>query len=171
VVLRFIGRIIEVRDAPHAKSPQWENKYPHPDCKSPGGAAHFPYMRRRHILPIRSRLVLFDGGCGLCTSAVTFLLRVDVLRRLRFADIDTDWSWLSKDYPQLDHDACLADMHVVIGDGRVHSGFDAYRSIAWVTPAGWPFLPFLYVPGVPWIGRRIYRYVAANRSTTTCAIH
>ena len=114
-------------------------------------------------------MVLYDGGCATCARSVTFLLRVDTLRRLRFADIDVDWHWLSQDYPILNHDACLAEMHVITNDGRMYSGFDAYRSMAWVVPLFWPMLLCLYVPGIPWIGRRIYRSIAANRSTDTCA--
>jgi predicted DCC family thiol-disulfide oxidoreductase YuxK len=127
-------------------------------------------MPRRHILPIRSRMVLYDGGCGMCARSVTFLLQVDTLRRLRFADIDVDWHWLSTDYPTLDHDACLAEMHVITNDGRIHSGFDAFRSIVWVVPLAWFVLPFLYIPGIPQMGRRIYRSIAANRTTDTCRL-
>jgi len=117
-----------------------------------------------------SRLVLYDGGCGLCTRSVAILSRLDVLRRLRFADIDRDWAWLSREYPMLDHDACLADVHVITTGRAVLAGFDAYRSIGWVIPLGWLMLPFLYVPGVPQVGRRVYRYIAANRTTTTCRL-
>ena len=127
-------------------------------------------MRKRHILPIRSRLVLYDGGCGMCNRSVQRLLKLDALRRLRFADIDGDWEWLARDFPSLDHDACLAEMHVITKDAKTFAGFDAFRSLAWVLPACWPLLPFLYVPGVPWVGRRVYRRIAAGRTTSTCAV-
>jgi hypothetical protein len=47
----------------------------------------------------------------------------------------------------------------------IETGFDGYRSIAWVLPIAWLALPILYVPGVPAVGRRAYRFVAAHRST------
>ena len=127
-------------------------------------------MKRRHILPIRSRLVLYDGGCGMCNRSVEVLLKLDALRRLRFADIDGDWDWIARDFPRLDHDACLAEMHVITNDGKTFAGFDAFRSIAQVLPMCWPLVPLLYIPGVPWAGRRLYRRLAASRTTSTCAV-
>jgi hypothetical protein len=59
-------------------------------------------------------------------------------------------------------------MHVVTDRGGVSAGFDAYRSVAWVLPLGWLALPFLYLPGMAAIGRRLYRFVASRRSTAAC---
>jgi hypothetical protein len=96
-----------------------------------------------------------------------------VLARLRYADVSVDWPALAAAYPMLDARACLEDMHLVFGDAgappsSIETGFDAYRSIAWVLPIAWPVLPLLYLPGVPVLGRRIYRFVAFHRSTTSC---
>jgi predicted DCC family thiol-disulfide oxidoreductase YuxK len=123
------------------------------------------------------RVVLYDGGCGLCDRTVLLLARLDVLRRLRFVDVNAGWPAISARYPMLDAEACVEDMHVIVdgaergGGGAlsVAKGFDAYRSMAWVVPAAWPALPLLYLPGIAPIGRRVYRYVAAHR-VTTCAI-
>ncbi len=114
-------------------------------------------------------LVLFDGGCGLCTRTVGWLRRFDRHHALRFVDINTEWHWLAATYPGLDQQACADAMHVISPDGRVTAGFDGFRSIAWVLTTLAPLAPFLHVPGVPFIGRRVYRYVATHRSTT-CTI-
>lgn len=110
--------------------------------------------------------VLFDGGCGLCNRTVRWLRWADVRERLRFSDIGAEWDRLSREHPSLDPDACLAEMHVVAPDGSVTAGFDGFRALSHVVPAMWPAMPFLYVPGVPLLGRRVYRYVARHRSTT-----
>jgi len=128
---------------------------------------------RRRISVGGGRLVLYDGSCGLCARTIVVLRRLDVLARLRYADVSVDWPALAATYPTLDAQACLEDMHVVVGDAddppsSIETGFDAYRSIAWVLPIAWPVLPLLYVPGVPALGRRIYRFVAFHRSTTSC---
>ncbi len=110
--------------------------------------------------------VLFDGGCGLCTRTVAWLRRLDRHQVLRFIDITAQWDWLAATYPGLDQQACADAMHVIAPDGRVTTGFDAFRTIAWVVTPLAPMAPFLHVPGVPFIGRRVYRYVATHRSTT-----
>jgi predicted DCC family thiol-disulfide oxidoreductase YuxK len=117
-----------------------------------------------------ARLVLYDGGCGLCSRTVVVLARLDLLRRLRFVDVTADWDGVSANHPGLDRDACLADMHVLTTDGCISRGFDAYRSIAWVLPLGWLVLPWLYIPGVPTVGRRAYGFIAARRHTTSCQL-
>lgn len=116
------------------------------------------------------RLVLYDGSCGVCSRSIVMLARFDVLRRIRFADFASEWSWLSADFPSLSRDACDAQMHVVTGDGRVYAGFDAVRALAWVLPIGWLAIPFLYIPPVPESGRRLYRSLAANRHAAACRL-
>ena len=113
--------------------------------------------------------VLYDGGCGICSRSVAWLRRLDWRRRLRFVDFNVEWDRLTSMYPGLDRDACVNAMHVVAPIGRITAGFDAFRTIAWIIPAFWLAAPFLYLPGVPPIGRRVYAYVARHRSTT-CAV-
>ncbi len=110
--------------------------------------------------------VLYDGGCGLCLRTVTWLRRLDLLGRLQFVDVDADWERLAAAHRTLDRDACLAAMHVIAPDGGITAGFDGFRTIARVVPPLWMTVPFLYLPGVAPVGRRIYRYVAVHRRTT-----
>jgi predicted DCC family thiol-disulfide oxidoreductase YuxK len=127
------------------------------------------WIREKAGVP--SHLVVYDGGCGVCSRSALVLARLDVLKRLRFADVDSDWSWLSREYPRIGRDACLAEMHVVTSKGNLVAGFDAYRSLARSLPLAWLLLPLMYVPGVPQLGRRVYRAIAARRrTTTTCAV-
>ena len=109
--------------------------------------------------------VLYDGGCGLCERTAGWLRWADVRKRLTFSDINSEWDRLIQRYPSLDRDACLAAMHVMAPDGTITAGFDGFRTLARVVPALWPVWPLLFVPGVPPIGRRVYGYVAQNRST------
>ncbi len=111
-------------------------------------------------------LVLFDGGCGLCTRTAAWLRRLDRQHTLRLVDINTEWDALAAAYPGLDREACADAMHVIAPDGRITTGFDGFRTIAWVLTPLAPLAPFLHVPGVPFVGRRVYRYVATHRSTT-----
>ena len=109
------------------------------------------------------RLVLYDASCVLCSRSAVVLARLDILRRIRFADQASAWPWLAGEFPSLDRLACNAEFHVVTGDGRVFGGFDACRAIASVLPVGWLVCPLMSVPPVPKFGRRWYRALAATR--------
>jgi predicted DCC family thiol-disulfide oxidoreductase YuxK len=140
--------------------------------------ARLAALVRERVVFGAERLVVYDAGCGLCSRTAAVLSRLDRFARLRYADVNADWSILSAAYPSLDRNACVADMHVIVnpgGDARwgrtsIRSGFDAYRSMAWVLPLAWIALPILYLPGVPSLGRRIYKFTASHRSTTTCPV-
>ena len=54
-------------------------------------------------------------------------------------------------------------MHLVRADGRVVAGYDAVRTLCVWTPLFWPFGLLGALPGIPWLGRRVYNAVAASR--------
>ncbi|MEO6436097.1 MAG: DCC1-like thiol-disulfide oxidoreductase family protein [Tepidisphaeraceae bacterium] len=119
----------------------------------------------------RQRLaVLYDGSCGLCQSVIRLLRFQDPLRRLKRFDVRTDWAKLSARFPHLDRERCMIDMYVVAPDGSTAYGFDGYRQIARRVPAWWPIVPLLYLPGVAWVGRRVYRRIADRRFDAGCAL-
>lgn len=106
-------------------------------------------------------LVLFDGDCQLCQRSVAVLKRLDWLGRLHFRS--------ARDDPPpakvgLRRDRMLAEMHLLPpGRDRAFVGFEAFRWLAWRLPLLAPVAPLLYLPGVPWVGRRAYLWVARNR--------
>jgi predicted DCC family thiol-disulfide oxidoreductase YuxK len=107
--------------------------------------------------------VLYDGRCEFCRRSVHLLRKLDWRGRLHFAD-GRDAMNLPPTSEPLDPRRLLEEMHVVTPDGRrVYHGFGAFRRISWQLPPLWPLVPFLYVPGVPWLGQRIYLWVARNR--------
>ncbi len=114
-----------------------------------------------------ARLILiYDGGCGLCSRTVGVVRGLDLLGKVEVRDVTGDWDDLSARFPDLDQGRCLEEMHVIGPTGRVFRGFDGYRALAWTLPAGWPLLPFAYLPGVAPVGSAVYRFVAAHRSRT-----
>lgn len=105
--------------------------------------------------------VLYDGSCALCVKSIGLLKRLDWLHRLTYANFRdlTDTG-----DPRLRPERLLQEMHLVTPDGRrVYHGFAAFRWLAWRLPLLWPLAPFLYVPGVPALGQRLYLWVARNR--------
>jgi predicted DCC family thiol-disulfide oxidoreductase YuxK len=66
--------------------------------------------------------------------------------------------------PPLVPQRLLEEMHLVTPDQRrVYHGYGAFRWMAWRMPLLWITAPLLYIPGVPWLGQRIYLWVARNR--------
>ena len=130
-----------------------------------------PWALLATLLARRSptRAMLFDGNCGLCQRSVGVIECLDVLHAIAFYDVRNDWQRTMARFPGLTQIACLEEMHVIAGE-RVATGFHAYRELAWTLPALWLVLPLLYVPGVPLLGQRVYRRVAARRLLRGCPV-
>lgn len=114
--------------------------------------------------PTREKaILLYDGNCALCRKGVDHLRRLDWLGVLRYADA-RDREHLPATDPPLDAERLLQEMHLVPpAGGPIYHGFGAFRWLAWRLPLLWPLAPFLYLPGVPSLGQRIYLWVARNR--------
>lgn len=101
--------------------------------------------------------VLYDGNCLLCVRTITFLRGLDWLGRLELVNAASSGT--------------QPDAMYAVAGARRYRGFLAYRRMAWAIPALWPTVPFLYLPGVPAIGERIYTRVADARAESgSCGI-
>jgi predicted DCC family thiol-disulfide oxidoreductase YuxK len=114
-----------------------------------------------------SLTVIYDGHCGLCTRSVAVLRRLDWLNRLDFMDAN-HIERVHERFPSLPTDDLLHEIHIVNPEGQYWVGFYGFRRLAWLLPLLWPAAPVLYVPGVPWVGARVYGYVAAHRARNLC---
>jgi predicted DCC family thiol-disulfide oxidoreductase YuxK len=111
----------------------------------------------------RKAVVLYDGTCPFCQRGVRTLKRLDWLGRLRYQDA-RDTAHLPPCEAPLDPNRLLEEMHVVAPDRkRAYAGYRAFRWLAWRLPPLWPVAPLMYVPGMPWLGNRAYRWVARHR--------
>ncbi len=108
-------------------------------------------------------VVLYDGMCALCQRGVRILKKLDWFKRLHYQDC-RDTANLPPSAIPLTPKRLLEEMHVVTPD-RKHApaGYKAFRWMAWRLPLTLPIAPLLYVPGVPWLGNKIYLWVAKNR--------
>jgi len=112
---------------------------------------------------IRKGIVLFDGECPLCQRSVRILKRLDWLGKLHFQSA-RDTEHLPVASVTLDNAKMLEEMHVLTPSRDVaYAGFRAFRWISWRIPLLVAFAPLMYLPGVPWLGNRIYLWVARNR--------
>ncbi len=91
--------------------------------------------------------VIYDGKCGFCKDSVAKLKSMDWRGALVFE-------------PSFEGD--LKEMKLV--DGLVtYGGFDAFRRLCLVLPLLYPFVLFVYLPGVSIIGRWCYAFIANRR--------
>ncbi len=108
-------------------------------------------------------VVLFDGTCAFCQKSVSILKRLDWRGRLVFQEAQQKSEWPPSAVP-LKLSNLLEEMHVVSPDREhTYGGFAAFRFMAWRLPVLWPVAPLFYLPGVPWIGNKAYRFIAKHR--------
>lgn len=106
--------------------------------------------------------VLYDGYCVLCRQSLNTIRWLDWLRVVEPLDAQ-DQTAVSERYPQLNHDALMGAIHLVTPDQRVLVGFFAMRYLARYLPLLWLILPLLYLPGMNWLGPKLYGWVARRR--------
>src|SRR5262245_4776183 len=111
----------------------------------------------------RKPTLLYDGECAFCRKSVSILRKLDWLKAVRYQN-GRDVANLPPTDPPLDPKRLIEEMHLVTADRqRVYHGFGAFRWMSWRMPPLWLAAPFLYIPGVPWLGQKIYLWVARNR--------
>lgn len=143
-------------------------------------AAYLGLLQQEDFDALRNRLnksflgqriyVLYDGACGLCQRAMFWVTMCDWLKRTEKVDFRNE-----SERMKVASDIAFADldksMHIrfaktarnpILGSITL-KGFDAFRRLSWYLPPTWVFAPFLYIPGIPFIGRKIYAEIAIRR--------
>jgi predicted DCC family thiol-disulfide oxidoreductase YuxK len=107
-------------------------------------------------------LVFYDGDCRLCRSSVDRLRAMDRGGALDFLNV-RDPAVL-RAHPEIDPSRALERMQLVRPEGGPPlEGFDAARWIAGRLPRLRWAAPLLWLPGMGWLGRRLYDRVARAR--------
>jgi predicted DCC family thiol-disulfide oxidoreductase YuxK len=108
-------------------------------------------------------IVLFDGECPLCQRSIRIVRKLDWFHALDYQNARAV-DQLPESCVALNPERLLEEMHLLTPDReRAYAGFAAFRWMAWRLPLVAPFAAIFYVPGVPWIGNRVYRWIARNR--------
>jgi predicted DCC family thiol-disulfide oxidoreductase YuxK len=105
---------------------------------------------------------IYDGYCVLCQQSKRIVGALDWLNRVEFLDLH-NWNEVEKRYPQLNFEQAMGQMHVVTDDGALIGGFEGVRRLLRDLPLGYPIWLMLHLPGMSWLGKRIYRFIAQNR--------
>jgi predicted DCC family thiol-disulfide oxidoreductase YuxK len=121
--------------------------------------------------------VLYDGACNLCRASVARVRRMDPGARIELLDLHD--ANVPARFPQVNFDEAMRLMQAVDPRGCVYSGADAWARIGLVLP-GWKLAAWLLlVPGIHFIAKHAYRWIARNRyrwnrelcEDGTCALH
>ncbi|HET7521611.1 MAG TPA: HTTM domain-containing protein [Candidatus Limnocylindria bacterium] len=107
----------------------------------------------------RSRVVVWDDGCGFCAEWVKWFRRLDWMHGLRFVPR----SQLASAGLPVDEDAAARALQFVPPSGRVRGGFAAVTRVLELLPLTFLWAPLLRLPPVALLGERVYRRVAVSR--------
>lgn len=120
-----------------------------------------PKMLPRPDVRPGADVVIFDGDCRICTAQIERLRRFDRGGRLAFLSLHDPET--AERFPDLSHDALMADMYVVDQRGRRHRGAEAIRYLSGRLPTLWWLAPSLYFPGSMPLWQKLYRMFAKRR--------
>lgn len=104
---------------------------------------------------------IFDGRCVICQSTRHLVRRLDWFKRIEFVDIHDGTT--ARRFPQFEYEALMGAVHVVEAQGKVYAGFDGTRRMMRELPLGFPLWLILHLPFMPYLGRKLYGWVARNR--------
>ena len=110
--------------------------------------------------------IIFDGQCGFCINTLKLVRALDIREALRFHDARR--SQTLELFPELRSAALAEAMYARVQGEPPHRGFYAFRRLLWCSPLMWPLIPLFYFPGVSFLGKRVYAWVAGNRKNFGC---
>jgi predicted DCC family thiol-disulfide oxidoreductase YuxK len=99
---------------------------------------------------------------------MTVLNALDPGDRIGHIDFEHDWNGAIGVAPGLEREPARHAIHLVTSQGRIVSGFEAFRTCARVLPTLWPLVPLLYAPLMGSIGPRVYDMIAGRRNRAGC---
>ncbi len=106
--------------------------------------------------------VVYDGQCVLCSGTKRFVSALDWRKRVRWIDLH-DRAQVAKAYPGLDYAEAMGQIHLRDRRGKEYAGFFATRRMLKELPLTYPLWLLMHLPGMTWLGQRIYRLTAGNR--------
>ena len=103
-------------------------------------------------------LVIYDNKCLFCINTKKFFDRLDKSKKLKWIGID---NFNYKKY-KLKKEDLFEEMHVVYND-KVYKGYYAFKQISRRIPLFYAFYLVSLIPGIDFIGSRVYRIIAKHR--------
>jgi len=116
---------------------------------------------------VKTAIVVYDAGCGLCSAGSRWIVRLDWLGAVSAVPLQS--SALYRQFPSLDPVACYAAMHVLLPGGRLRTGGDALRCVLARLPLTMPLALILAIPPLPAVVRLVYPWFANRRRSLSAA--
>lgn len=104
---------------------------------------------------------IYDGQCVICRQSRRMIEALDWRQRVQFVDLH-QWEQVELLVPSLTTERAMGQMHVLAADG-LYGGFAATRRALKELPLGYGLWLLLHVPGMFWLGERVYRFIARHR--------
>ena len=101
--------------------------------------------------------VFYDGDCIFCQRVSRVLRSLDILKRLRFVNFRIHSHLV--EFPGFDALRAEREIGVRSRGEEWFYGYDAFKYIAWKVPLFWIFAWAMYLPGISFLGRRLYSWV------------
>lgn len=127
----------------------------------------FAWARNRIFGKFEPLDSFYDGDCGFCQRTVDVLGALDILGLIRWHNSRTSaetrlFRGFSAERAELEV-LCYRKKHWL-------GGYHAMRAIALRLPLLFPFALLGFLPGVPFLGVRVYRLIARNRAALSARI-
>jgi predicted DCC family thiol-disulfide oxidoreductase YuxK len=105
--------------------------------------------------------VLYDGQCVICNTSRRVVSRLDWRRAVAWVDLHAPEA--ARQFADIPHAQAMGQVHVREENGRTYAGFLGTRRMLKELPLTFPLWLLLQVPGMTWLGHRVYRWIARNR--------
>ena len=116
-----------------------------------------------------SLTLIYDAECDFCSKLLSWLRRQDrynCIELLAYQDENCQ-----RRYPKIGAAECRDGGKLILPNGKMISGVDTAPHMLRVLP-GWAWAAaILSIPGVLWLVRPVYRYVARNRMAISCKLN
>ncbi|MBP1224043.1 DCC1-like thiol-disulfide oxidoreductase family protein [Flavobacterium sp. 1355] len=109
----------------------------------------------------------YDAECPLCIRTKITITHLDWFNKISFKTVQFD----SQENQYINHietGLLLDNIYSVDVNGRVYSGIDTYIQVMKRIFYLYPIALLLKLPGIYYVGKRIYSYIATNRTTVRC---
>ena len=109
----------------------------------------------------------YDQECPLCVRTKIVISHFDALGKVEFLPVQV-WHEKEKAFENVPFEQALNSIYSLDAAGRLREGFDTYVQVFRRVPVFFPLYLLCLVPGISFIGRKIYGFVAANREVQRC---
>lgn len=115
----------------------------------------------------KSHIFYYDAECPLCQKIIIIIDHFDVFHRTKCKNIQDNY-FNDNALQKLNQEDLLINVHVINKKGKVTIGYWAYIELLKALLYTYPLAVLGSLPGISFLGQKLYNYFAGNRITTRC---